>query len=115
MDRWESCFARFFAKHTKSELHQEAAKRDIMLFPVNVAVDLLNDIQLSSREYWVSVAYPELGAAINYPGAPFKMSATFWRIARRAPLIGEDNDEIYRTELGIHPEELRLLKEQGVI
>jgi crotonobetainyl-CoA:carnitine CoA-transferase CaiB-like acyl-CoA transferase len=50
-----------------------------------------------------------------YPGAPFKLSNGGWKIARRAPLIGEHNEEIYVKELGFSKDELVLLKEANVI
>jgi len=115
LERWEEGFAKFFAKHTKAELRREAVKRDIMLFPVSTTKDLLNDEQLQARDFWVNVEHPELSAYITYPGAPFKSTLAPWRISRRAPLIGEHNTEMYEEELGLTKEEVRLLKEQGVI
>jgi crotonobetainyl-CoA:carnitine CoA-transferase CaiB-like acyl-CoA transferase len=115
MDRWENGFTKFFIKHSKAELHNEAVKRGIMLYPLNKPDDLLNEEQLCRREFWAHVEHPELEENITYPGAPFKLSQTPWHITGRAPLIGEHNDEIYRKELGLSNTDLRLLKEQGVI
>mgnify|MGYP002821302766 CR=1 FL=1 len=117
-DELELCeegFSRFFAKHSKAELYTEAVRRDIMLFPVNSVKDLLADEQLRARKFWVNMEHPELNTDITYPGAPFTATETPWRISRRAPLIGEHNQEIYRKELKLSKEELRLLKKQGVI
>jgi crotonobetainyl-CoA:carnitine CoA-transferase CaiB-like acyl-CoA transferase len=36
-------------------------------------------------------------------------------IRRRAPLIGEHNEEIYKKELGLSAEELMVLKQSGII
>jgi crotonobetainyl-CoA:carnitine CoA-transferase CaiB-like acyl-CoA transferase len=77
--------------------------------------DLLEDAQLAARDYFVPVAHPELDDVITYPGAPFKMSRTPLKISRRAPLIGEHNEEIYEKELGFSKEELNKLKATGVI
>ncbi len=115
IDPWEEGFSKFFARHTREELLVEAAKRDVMLFPVNNAEDLLSDKQLNSRGFWIEIEHPELNTTITYPGAPFKSTEAQWRISRRAPLIGEHNHEIYKAELGLTKEELRMLKEQGVI
>ena len=52
---------------------------------------------------------------LTYPGAPVKMTETPWKIHRRAPLIGEHNEEVYLKELGLSREELALLKANGVI
>ena len=115
LEPWEDAFSRFFVKHTKAELRKEAVKRDIMLFPVNSIQDLLNDEQLHAREFWMNVAHPELNTTITYPGSPFKLAQTQWQITKRAPLIGEHNEEVYEKEVGLSREQLCLLREQGVI
>jgi hypothetical protein len=35
---------------------------------------------------------------VRYPGAPFLMAASPWRISRRAPLVGEHDAEILSGE-----------------
>jgi len=115
LELWEKGFAKFFSKHTKAELHREAVERDIMIFPMNTIQELLSCEQLNARQYMVNIDHPELNASITYPGAPFKSMQTPWRISRRAPLIGEHNEEIYEKLLGISKKELCLLKEQGII
>jgi len=115
LEPWEDAFSRFFVKHTKAELRKEAVKRDIMLFPVNSIQDLLNDEQLHAREFWMNVEHPELNTTITYPGSSFKLAQTQWQITKRAPLIGEHNEEIYEKELGLSREQFCLLRKEGVI
>jgi crotonobetainyl-CoA:carnitine CoA-transferase CaiB-like acyl-CoA transferase len=43
------------------------------------------------------------------------MSKTSCGISRRAPLIGEHNQEIYEGELGFSKEEMLSLKQAGII
>ena len=105
----------FFRTKTKRELTSRAARDGIMLAPVSTVKDLLEGEQLNARSYWVKVEHPELGEALTYPGASVKASATPWRIYRRAPLIGEHNEEIYVDELGFTREQLTALKARGVI
>ncbi len=114
-DRFEGPVAGFFRQKTKAEIFQEAVKRGITLFPANTAKELLEDQQLASRGYWVEVEHPELGATITYPGAFFQASETSWRMERRAPLIGEHNEEIYINELGFSREDLLILKQNNII
>jgi crotonobetainyl-CoA:carnitine CoA-transferase CaiB-like acyl-CoA transferase len=115
MDEITDSFGRFFMKHTKAELWEGAQKRGIQLYPVFTAEDMLKFPQLSIREYWEKVEYPELGEAITYPGAIAKLAEGSCGIRRRAPLIGEHNEEIYTVEMGMPKEELALLKQAGVI
>lgn len=114
-DKIEGPTAMFFMTKTKTELLEGAVKHDVMLYPVSTTEDMLEDIQLAARKFWVSVEHPELGASITYPGAFGVCSETPPTISRRAPLIGEHNQEIYTGELGISRENLTILTEAGVI
>ncbi len=77
--------------------------------------ELACDEQLEARGYFVDVEHPELGRTFRYPGAPFRLDATPWRVYRRPPLVGEHTAEILGGELGIGAEELAVLNAQGVI
>lgn len=105
----------FLKNHTKQELYDGAQQRRLQLSMVSTVEDLLENPQLEALGYFVDVEHDELGASIKYPGAPFNLSETPWRIIRRAPLIGEHNEEIYEKELGFSREDLILLKQSGVI
>jgi crotonobetainyl-CoA:carnitine CoA-transferase CaiB-like acyl-CoA transferase len=52
---------------------------------------------------------------VTQPGPPFRMAETPWRIRRCAPRLGQHNEEIYGSVLGLSQEELMVLREQGVI
>ena len=106
--------SRFFMAHTKAELYDEALKRRIILSPVASPKDVVESPQLEARDFWVLVEHPELGTAITYPGAFIKTSETSWKVRRRAPLIGEHNQEVY-DELGISRKELVIMKQNGII
>lgn len=115
IDAWENSLIDFFANKTKAEIYEQALKRNIILYPASTIKDLVENIQLEAREFWVDVELPEQGETITYVGAPYKMTETPWRISRRAPLLGEHNQEIYEGELGFPEDKIRLLKEAGVI
>jgi crotonobetainyl-CoA:carnitine CoA-transferase CaiB-like acyl-CoA transferase len=115
IDRLGESTIKFFMMHTKAELLEGAVKRRVMLYPVATTKDILENVQLAARSFWVEVEHPELGAAITYPGAFTNASETPPRISRRAPLIGEHNEEVYEKELGISREELLRLKQAEVI
>jgi len=108
-------FSRFFMAHTKAELLEGASKRGIMLYPVLRPKDIRELNQLKSRDYWVKVDHPELETSITYHGPFLKTTESFDTVCRRAPLIGEHNEEIYLRELGLSKEELLTLKQMNVI
>jgi benzylsuccinate CoA-transferase BbsE subunit len=111
----EDSLMKFFANKTKTEIYEQALKRRTILYPLSTIKDLAENVQLKEREFYTGVEHPELRETITYLGAPYKMTETTWRISRRAPLIGEHNQEVYGEELGFSKDEMRLLKEARVI
>ena len=115
IDRMEEQTIDFFMTHTKAEMMAGAIKYRIMLYPVAAANDMAESPQLAAREFWPQVEHPELGTSIRYPGRWSNASETPPVISRRAPLVGEHNDEIYVEELDISRESLARLKKDGVV
>jgi crotonobetainyl-CoA:carnitine CoA-transferase CaiB-like acyl-CoA transferase len=115
IERIEAPTARFFLAHTKAELFEGALKFGVQLYPVSTPADMLKSPQLEARNFWQEVEHPELGTSITYPGAFVNASEAPPRISRRAPLIGEHNQEVYEKELGISKKEMFILKQSGVI
>jgi crotonobetainyl-CoA:carnitine CoA-transferase CaiB-like acyl-CoA transferase len=115
VDAWENSLIDFFANKTKSEIYEKAREKGMIIYPVSTTKDLAENAQLKDRDFYVEVEHPELGETITYAGAPYKITEAHWRIWRRAPLIGEHNQEIYEEELGFSKDEMRLLKESGAI
>ena len=114
-DHIANLITKFFNTHTKNDLFEGAVKRRMMLSIVSTPRDVAKNIQLRAREFWQEVEHPELGASIKYPGHSTKASEVPLTIKRRAPLIGEHNNEIYEQELNISEEKLLILKQSGVI
>jgi crotonobetainyl-CoA:carnitine CoA-transferase CaiB-like acyl-CoA transferase len=105
----------FFSRHTKAELYQEAIKRRIPLYPCSTMEDLRKDAHLKERGFWTQIEHPELKETFIYPRPCILLSENSCQIRRRAPLIGEHNEEVYGRELGLSGEEMVLLKQAGAI
>jgi len=114
-ERLEGVVATFFAKYTKEEIYRRANKEGVLLCPQSSCKDILENTQLQSRDFWAKVEHPELGTTITYPGPFLKATRTPPVIRRRAPLIGEHNDEVYKGELGLSEQELGKMRRDGVI
>jgi crotonobetainyl-CoA:carnitine CoA-transferase CaiB-like acyl-CoA transferase len=115
MDLIEGPTGKFFLTHTKAELLDGAVKRNVMLYPVSTAADIMENRQLQARDFWVELDHPGLETKITYPGAFGQFSESPVKITRRAPLIGEHNREILEEELGISRDKLIMLKQAGII
>lgn len=99
---------------TVHDLYHEAQARRIPIMPVNKMEDLFQSSHLQARGFFVELEHPIAGK-LKYPGAPFKMSKTPWKMERAAPLLGEHNEEIYSKRLGYSKEDLVRMKGAGVI
>lgn len=114
VDALEAPLEAFFKGITCQEFFEGVVERDMLGYPVATPRENLNDPQLRARDYWAQVEHPELGATLTYPGAFARFSETTCGIRRRAPGIGEHNEEVYR-ELGLSRAELAALKGANVI
>jgi crotonobetainyl-CoA:carnitine CoA-transferase CaiB-like acyl-CoA transferase len=113
-EKLEAAFGAFFAGKTRRELFEAALERRIMLAPCNDAREILAQPQLRSRDFFTTLEYPELGARIEHPDFFAKASRSRVGIRRRAPRVGEHNEEVYG-ELGLDAAALRALAADGVV
>jgi crotonobetainyl-CoA:carnitine CoA-transferase CaiB-like acyl-CoA transferase len=106
---------RFIRTKPKQLLYEEGQRRGLLIAPVNSPKDVVENQQLNARGWFQTVEHPELGIAIKYPGPPYRLYETPWRIWRRPPRLGEHNRQIYQDQLGLSPQEMSLLAAAGVI
>jgi crotonobetainyl-CoA:carnitine CoA-transferase CaiB-like acyl-CoA transferase len=96
------------------EFFHQAQARGIPVGVIYAPEEVLEDPHFRARGFAVAVDHPELGRAVTYPGAPYRFGRTPWRIARRAPRLGEHNAEIY-AELGLGADAVDALRTAGVL
>jgi crotonobetainyl-CoA:carnitine CoA-transferase CaiB-like acyl-CoA transferase len=106
---------RFLLSKTKHELFQGAVERRILMFPVSTTQDIVADPQLAARHYFQHRPYADAETPVTFLGPFAQMSATPLQLHRLPPTLGEHNQAIYQDELGLQPEELAVLRAQGVI
>ena len=82
--------------------------------PVMDVEDSYLDPHLRDRGYFEEVTHPEAGTHL-YPGMFFKFSETPLRTRRHTPLLGHDNEYIYRDLLGYSEQEYAELEREGHI
>ncbi|MFQ5849658.1 MAG: CaiB/BaiF CoA transferase family protein [Candidatus Binatia bacterium] len=73
---------------------------------------LANDRHLWSRGSIQIHEHPRQGK-LNLPGVAMKLSDTPGMVVRHAPLLGQDNDYVFRHLLGLSEEEIQRLQEAG--
>jgi benzylsuccinate CoA-transferase BbsE subunit len=110
-----STLGEFFSRHTKAELMEISLEKGVHLAPCLSAEEALRFPQFIERGFWTEVEHPELETTITYPGSYVKLTESDCGIRRRAPLIGEHNEEVYLNELGMSKDEMLALKRKHVI
>ena len=106
---------RWTRTHSVQELFELGQSMRFPWAPVSSPEDVLKSPQLRAREFFIDVDHPELGTTLGYPGMPYKLTPSMEKKWKRAPLIGEDNVQIYEGELGLSSEELGRLSSMKVI
>ena len=90
----------------KYELMERCQAAEVRAMPVQSNEDrLVRDPQLRHRGMYQELEHPVLGVR-KFQNAPFKMSETPAFNSRPAPLIGEQNQQVFEGLLGLSHEEL---------
>jgi crotonobetainyl-CoA:carnitine CoA-transferase CaiB-like acyl-CoA transferase len=109
--------AEFFRSRTRCEVLDFASEHDLTIGPVYDIADALEDEHFHARETIVEmvsdVTEADAPGVLMHNVVP-RLSATPGAIRRPAPTLGQHNQEVFG-ELGIAPEGLIGLAEQGVI
>jgi formyl-CoA transferase len=98
---------------TKVEAMEALGQAGVPAGAVFDTFELSQDPYLRRRGMFVTVQHPQRGE-FTMPGWPVKMSGSTVPV-RAAPLLGQDNLEVYGRLLDLEPQELELLHEEGVI
>jgi crotonobetainyl-CoA:carnitine CoA-transferase CaiB-like acyl-CoA transferase len=106
---------RWTQTHSSQELFDLGQSMRFPWAPVYSPEQVLESPQLKERGFFIDVVHPETGTSFKYPGIPYQLSSTSLGRRKRAPLIGEDNDQIYQMELGYSDEELQEFSSLNVI
>ena len=115
MDDLNETIALFLATKSKWEIFERAFKERILAAPVNNVKDLVEHPQPIARGFFRTLAHPELGADILYPGHWALMNNAQAGPRFRAPRIGEHNEEVYCQRLGYSEEQLRTWRQGGIV
>ena len=114
VDAIDDIFAEWFARHTLDEGMQAFTGIGAAAAPVNTIADIVKDAHVKAREAIISVDAGDLG--------PLKMQGVFPRLSRTPGKVrwagrslGHDTKTVLGGWLGLSDEEIRSLREDGVI
>ena len=105
----------FLANLTRDEAYHGLQKRGSNTGAIRSPDEVMQDPHPEDRAFWTDVEYPELGKTFRHTGSAAIFNGSPWKISRRAPLIGEHNDEILCGDLGLSKAELAVLQEMDSV
>ncbi len=92
-DELDAYWHPWLAERTKEELSRTFWDLRIPFQPIHSIDEIASSEHLEARDFWVDVDHPVAGR-YRALGAPYRLSATPWRLERPAPRLGEHNDEV---------------------
>lgn len=105
---------RWAAKRPPEEVAALLQAHGVPSSPVASGGLLVEDAHLQARGFLTPITHPRAGSFL-VPGNPVRLSGTPGRVRRHAPLLGQDNEYVFRDVLGLRSGEIEELEREGVI
>ena len=99
---------------TTSEWVELLSDMGVPVGPVQDIAEVANDPQVNHREMFVELPHPVLGQ-VKFTGNPIKMSRTPSGPRRVPPQLGEQTSEVLTVDVGLSPEDVAELFNEGVV
>lgn len=103
-----------FPKKTNAEWAKPLREAGIPSSPVNDIRDALNDPQVLHRNMVVEMNHPEIGVYKGL-GNPIKSTEMDDGPLSPPPLLGQHTDEVLADLLGMSPDDIQALRDEGVV
>ncbi|WP_440708175.1 CaiB/BaiF CoA transferase family protein [Herbiconiux sp. YIM B11900] len=113
-DLLEAAIGEWAGARRTADIEAVLERAGIPYAKVASVADVARSPQIHAREMIVEAEHPSLGT-IRMPGNPIKMEKTPPTVRKAPPSVGEDNDYVYRTILGLSADEVAELREQKAI
>ncbi len=103
-DALDTAIAEWTRSLQAEELMQLLQEAGVAAGVVQTPEDLRNDPQLEHREHYWMLDHPTMGHRA-YDGPSFRLSETPAELTKAAPLLGEDNEYVYKDIVGMSDDE----------
>jgi crotonobetainyl-CoA:carnitine CoA-transferase CaiB-like acyl-CoA transferase len=113
-ERLEAIIGGWAADRTCAEIANLLDAAGVPYAKVASVAEVARSPQIAARDMIVEAEHPSLGT-IRMPGNPIKLEKTPPTVRKAPPVVGEDNDHVYREILGMSAEEVQRLREEGAI
>jgi CoA:oxalate CoA-transferase len=99
---------------TTAEWLEELSELGIPCGPVNNIEQVAADPQMAAREMIVEVPHPRLGK-MKVVSTPIRLSRTPAKPERASPQLGEHTEQVLRDFLGMSPDQIDTLRDEGIV
>ncbi len=106
-------FLPWILERTRAEAWSAAQQNRVLSGPINTMADLDVDPSFNSRGVFAEGDHPVAGR-MRYPGRPFIMNGSPWRLRSTAPLLGQHTKEVL-AEMGYSATQIAGLSDAGAI
>jgi CoA:oxalate CoA-transferase len=110
----EPLLAAAMKKNSTASWIEQLRRVGVPCGPINKVSQVLQDPQVAAREMILEVNHPTAGRQ-KIPGCPIKMSETPCSVETASPLLGGQTESVLAEFLGLSAEEIRSLREEGVL
>ncbi|MBT4888391.1 MAG: CoA transferase [Rhodospirillales bacterium] len=99
---------------SRDEIMDKCLAHDVPAGPLNTIADIFEDPQFAERENLLRFDHPELGEIV-VPNVFPKLSKTPGHVTSLGPALGQNTDDILQSMVGLSLEEIKSLRDSGVI
>lgn len=103
-----------FQKQSTDQWYQNLLYAGIPCGPINHIDQVYADPQVLARDMLIEMPHPT-AESVKLTGSPFKLSRTSVQMDAPPPLLGQHTDEVLHEYLDYSNEEIKGLRESGVI
>ena len=99
---------------TKEEILKACQDNRVPCVPIYDIKEVMDNRQIKAMNFFVELDHPEAGK-LQYPKGPCLFEKTDWQWNKSAPLLGENNAQVFGERLGYSQKEMAAMKKSGVI
>lgn len=110
----EAQLTEWFSQRAPDEAMESLQAAGVPAGAVQDARMLTSDPHLAERGFYQTIDHPVLGPLVH-EGMAIRLSETPGRIAKPAPLLGEDTDSVLGELLGLSEKEIAKMAEEGIL
>jgi crotonobetainyl-CoA:carnitine CoA-transferase CaiB-like acyl-CoA transferase len=114
MEEVRAMLSEILAQKPARQWFEEGTALRLLVGMVQGAKDLLDCPQLEERKFFWDMDHPATGK-FRFPGEIVKLSKSPAQLRQRSPLLGEHTSEVLCDEIGLSSDELRQLRQAGVV